>query len=369
MFQRKMIACISAFVFAFSIVTIGNVYAQIRVDLLGPDLPPVIDGNKQRSIEIQGRVIGVGETRYIRIQSLWANLRKFDPSPALERDQYGYFKHTFSIGGAEKCGWVCFRGEVGVSNVSVASEEHCTYVDCNPPRILIGKPEDGQIIKPGTPIQVEVRVEDDMLLANVARKPYKLADTKYTLKVDVDGSTSLSPEFLAWQLKEQTPVRKFSIPGLSPGRHAIRFTLTDPSGKSDEKTIFVKADGTPPSVRIISPVYDERITIQGGSMATITVTVEATDAGEIASGVEKVEFYMNGQGVGVVHAPSNGNRYTKTFGVPDEGQKTIMVKAFDKVGNHSQKSIQVFVAFEGKPKPTGQVPAPPKTLPTKPKTR
>lgn len=96
------------------------------------------------------------------------------------------------------------------------------------------------------------------------------------------------------------------------------------------------------------------------------LNAEATDE----SGIDRVEFYVNGQGVGVINTPSDGkNKYTKIVGISEEGEKTITVRAYDKMGNHSQSSIRIFVNFEGKPKAVGAPPSPSKTLPGPQKTK
>lgn len=360
MFQSRTILRILTFLIVFPVITIGSSHAQQTVNVTLQDTPTIIDGAKQNSLEVRGRVYG-SNPRKIVIQCAWSvgNTFRYDESPPLQRDQNGNIKHTFSIGG-NNCGFVQFKALVWVSDVVASSEWKGTYVDCDPPRILINKPGDGEFIKPRTPVRIEAKVEDD----TISRTFYILADTKFTLKIDVDGSTIQSYELPVNQLRQQ-PVRLFNIPGVNPGQHAIRLTLTDPSGKSDEKTIFVKADGTPPSVRITSPGDNDRITFGTGSVPSLRLTAEATDE----SGIERVEFYVNGQGVGLVNTPSDGNnKYTRIVGISEEGEKTIMVRAYDKMGNHSQSSTRIFVNFEGKPKAVGPPPSPSKPLPEPQKT-
>lgn len=94
----------------------------------------------------------------------------------------------------------------------------------------------------------------------------------------------------------------------------------------------------------------------------MTVRVEATDPGPIASGVDRIEFYRNGAGAAIVRSPSSPNNYIGTFGV-QEGLNRIMVKAVDKVGNESQASLEIAVVLEGKPMPMGPPRARKQTLP------
>jgi len=356
--ERRMIVYTLAFFLIFLIISIGNSHAQVRVQLV--DTPNVIDSSRQNTLEVKGTISGA-DPQSIVIFATWYG-KKTENSPQLQKDERGLFKHTFSLGG-ERCGLGRFEARVRVSNVVIASEPEYTFVDCELPKISIDKPADGQFIKPHAPVPIELKVEDDML-SIIRNLPSEIhSGRKYTLKVEVDGSPVQTQDIPVLALG-QAPVRKFNIPGLQPGQHAIRFSITDPSGKSDEKTIFVKADGTPPSIGILSPGNNDRITFRSGSVPSLTITAEPTDE----SGIDRVEFYVNGQGVGVANTPSSGNRYTKTVGISEEGQKTITVKAFDKMGNASQKSVTIFVNFEGKPKTVGPVPSPSKTVPGPQKT-
>lgn len=360
MMQRRMTFHIVTFILIILLLIIigGNSHAQVRVEL--GKTPSLIDPAVQNTVKVIGRVTGP-DPESIVIAAMWYG-KKPEYSPPLQKDENNLFRHTFALGG-ERCGLVRFEARVKVSNVVIASEPEWTYVDCDPPRIQVDKPGDGQLIKPFAQVPIELKVEDDMLSNSRNLPPQISSGSKYTLKVEVDGSPSSTQEIPVMVLGQQ-PVRKFNITGLRPGQHAIRFTITDPSGKSDEKTIFVKADGTPPSVGITSYGNNDRITFYSGSVPALTINAEATDE----SGIDRVEFYVNGQGVGVVNTPSGGNRYTKTVGISEEGQKTIMVKAYDKTGNSSQSSITIFVAFEGKPKTVGPVPSPSKTVPEPQKT-
>lgn len=357
--QRKMTLHTFTFFFIIvSLIIIGNSHAQVRVYLV--NTPNLIDFSRQNTLEVKGGISGA-DPESIVIRAAWRN--QVDHSPPLQRDDRGQFKHTFSLGG-DRCGPVRFEALVRVSNITIVSEPEYTFVDCQPPRIQVDNPIDGQLIKPYAPVPIELKVEDDML-SNSKYLPSSIVNSvrKYTLKVEVDGSPVQTHDISVLALG-QAPVRKFNIPGLKPGQHAIRFSITDPSDKSDEKTIFVKADGTPPSVSITSPGNNDRITFGSGSVPSLNIAAQATDE----SGIDRVEFYLDGKGVGVANTPSGGNRYTISMGISEEGQKTITVKAFDKMGNSSQRSVTIFVSFMDKPKTIGPVPSPSKTLPGPQKT-
>lgn len=256
-----------------------------------------------------------------------------------------------------------FRAAVEMSNITIWSDPKYTFVDCEPPRIQVRKPADGQLIRPYAPLTIELKVEDDMLSDwkhFPPTIPPSIATSKYTLKVEIDGSPFTTENMDASFIRVYGGMTLAS--GLGPGQHAIRLSITDPTGKSDEKTIFVKADGTPPSVSVSG--NNDRYAFYSGSVPSLTIYATATDE----SGIEKVEFYVDGKGVGVEKTPYSGNTYRKIVGISEEGQKTITVRAFDKMGNSSERSATVFVSFEGKPKTIGPVPSPSKTLPVPQKT-
>lgn len=317
------------------------------------DLPKVIDGNKQREIEIIGILEGRG-FKNLRLHAEWKNYNRTDTSPELKIENTN-FKHAFPLGGAQNCGIVTFYATGKNSGVDFNSEKKTTYIDCLAPRILIGKPTDGQFVKAGSLLPIEIRIEDDLI-----NEPSLYGLLGYTLNIDLNGQTVSSPQF-----SYGSPVLQkynISLPN-NPGRHGIRVKITDLTMKSDEKTIWVNADGTPPNVKITSPTANQTVSIPSGGMPVITVEVEASDAGDIASGIDKVEFYLNNAGVASVQNPSGANKYAGTFGVPEQGQKNIKVKAFDKVGNVSEANINVNIVFEGSTLPAGQIPKMPRSLP------
>lgn len=347
----------------FAVVLISVILALVAFDaqaakffLTGNDLPGFIDGTKQNSIEISGSAIGANFSD-IRITADWIDLHQKDVSPPLVLENINHFKHSFSIGG-QKCGYVVFSASARVSNVTFDSDQRQTFVDCYPPRVLVAKPVEGQMVKAGARMPVEVRVEDDSIVHSVARTRSIVCP----FRIEVDGETAESSELSF--VKLQQPL-KFNIGIPGEGRHGVRISINDPTGKSGEKTLWVNADGTPPAVRIVSPTNNQQVAATSGHLPSITVTVESTDLGTIASGISKVEFYLDGIGVAVARSSSGGNQYTATFGVT-EGQKVVKVKAFDKVDNVSEASVHITVAIAGKPAPKGPPPAAPRTMPLKP---
>lgn len=332
-----------------------------RLGLAGDEGPKVIDGARQRTIEILGIAEG-GNFNDVQLHAEWSASQKRDSSPAINVGGQENFSHTFPVGGSQNRGLVTFYATGKLKGVSFNSEKRFTYVDVDPPRVLIGKPVDGQIVGPGH-LLMEMRFEDDLFAAPAYKGTYGLQG--YSLSVDVNG-----------EKQENVPVFTPSHPLLhkqrvfippQEGRHGIRVRFSDLTGKSDEKTIWVNVDMTPPGVRILSPAAGQTITIPSGGLPVLTVEVEASDAGTVKSGMSKVEFYLDGEGVAVAEAPNDQNKYVGIFGVPSQGQKTIQVKAFDNVGNSAGASVSVNVVFSGATAPTGVVPTPSRTLPARPR--
>lgn len=322
-----------------------------RLGLAGAEGPRIIDGAKQRTIEIMGVAEG-GNFKELHLLAKWKDTGKIDRSPPLTGQT---FRHVFPIGGSHNCGWVSFSAAGTLSGVRFDSETRSHYVDCRAPRMLVGTPVEGQMVGAGGRVLAEVRFEDDALADSAVS-----GLLGYRLAVDVNGEPAFAPEFSALT----PPVLKFNvaIPD-RPGRHGIRFTFTDATDKRDEKTVWVHADGTPPELTILSPAADQSVTIPAGGIPSLTVEAEVVDVGDVASGVDRVEFHLDGVGVAVARSAHSANRYRGTFGVPQAGQKTLLVKAFDKVGNMSAASIRVAVTLQGKAAPAGPLPARPRTLP------
>jgi hypothetical protein len=320
--------------------------------LAHPELPEIVDGARQVPIVLRG--VARGDFKDIRITAKWVDRGQTETSPPLQRDGDLQFEHTFGTGG-QKCGRVSFSASAKIGKTTMETEKKGAWVDCAQPRVLIGSPVNGQAVKANTNMTLELRLEDDLM--NMTGYPYGLA--KHALTVEVDGVVVFSPS-----MTSTTPaVQKISVPIKEQGRHAVTVTFRDPTKKSDQRTVWVNADAAPPTVRIISPAPNERVSISTVPVPALTVSVEASDPGGVeASGIERVEFYRDGQGVASVNASSGDNRYVGVFGVP-EGRSTIKVIAFDKVGNKTEANTTVDVIFEGPTVPGGLPAAPKKKLP------
>jgi hypothetical protein len=331
--------------------------AEVNTDRLRLDnySGPVIDGARQKTFKVDGFASYTG-VRWdtVRIDARWAHSGSTDSS-SVWKNYDGVFSHVFPVGDAQRCGMVVFEAHGTVRDLKYESNQEHVWVDCQAPRVLIGKPGEGQMVKAGSNVELELRIEDDL----IAAKRWSFGLAGYDLKIDLDGQSVFSGK-----LNVASPVvQKWNISVKDPGRRGIRVKIQDKAMKSDEKTIWINADGTAPQVRIISPADGQTVTIPPGPVSAITVEVEATDPGEIASGIDRVEFMLNGQGVAVARSSSAGNKYVGTFGVNQQGRNTLRVNVFDKVGNAAGVSMTFNAVLSGSTGPSDAPPKPSRTLP------
>ncbi|MBM3248624.1 MAG: hypothetical protein FJZ10_04305 [Candidatus Omnitrophica bacterium] len=331
--------------------------AEVNTDRLRLDSysSPILDGERQKTFKVDGFASYTGVSwDTVRIDARWAHSGRTDSSPVWTKFNGG-FSHVFPVGDAQRCGLVVFEAHGTVRGLKYESNSEWAWVDCQAPRVLIGKPVEGQMVKAGSNVELELRIEDDLLAA----KRWSFGLGGYDLKIDLDGQPVFSGK-----LNVASPVlQKWNVLVKEPGRRGIRVKIQDKVMKSDEKTVWINVDGTAPQVRVISPTGGQAVTIPSGAMPVVTVEVEATDPGEISSGIDKVEFYLNGQGVAAARTPSEDNKYVGRFGVSRQGAHAIRVKALDKVGNAAEITVNINVVFAGSTAPAGKPPKPSRTLP------
>ena len=173
----------------------------------------------------------------------------------------------------------------------------------------------------------------------------KKEDLKITIKYSPDNGVS-------WKLIvediENDGEYKWDISRLEDGKnYIIQVIAKDKSGnigKSFSKNFII--DNTNPTISIEKPkqgrvyIFDREIMPVIGNKAVIigkiTITVDTSDE---TSGIEKVEFYIDG-----VYKASDGSPPYKW--VWDESVflgHTIKVISYDKAGNKISKEVKVFV--------------------------
>lgn len=128
-------------------------------------------------------------------------------------------------------------------------------------------------------------------------------------------------------------------------------------------TPLIRTDSSPPNIKILSPKNNEKIKMPI-IPATITVIAKVDDAGSPASGIDRVEFWFNGRKVIEKKKPSKGSRYSVKIGAIKEGWNKIMVKAYDRAGNHRSVGIRFYIEHVvKKPVIKKQTPIAPKVKP------
>jgi Zn-dependent alcohol dehydrogenase len=101
------------------------------------------------------------------------------------------------------------------------------------------------------------------------------------------------------------------------------------SNVGTSNTVAVSVDNTQPNVTIISPLSGAKV------KGSVTISVSASDA----SGIQRVEFYIDGKlKASDYTAPYTYRWNTKTV---KAGTHTILVMAYDNAGNMKQTSITV----------------------------
>jgi hypothetical protein len=108
---------------------------------------------------------------------------------------------------------------------------------------------------------------------------------------------------------------------------------TDTTGNQTQsaKISFTVADKTPPTVSITNPLNGSSV----ARNATVTIAASAQDA----SGVKKVEFYVNGS----LSCTTTAAPYTCNWTVPHKAgaSYTLLAKAYDPAGNIGTASVVV----------------------------
>ncbi len=116
---------------------------------------------------------------------------------------------------------------------------------------------------------------------------------------------------------------------LSDGPHTLVATARDAAGNSASATLTVTADGTAPTVSILTPAANTTLT-----QNPVTVTVAASDA---LSGVDRIVVSAVSGGVTTVIGTVSGSQGSVTW-VPSSGAYTLKAVSYDKAGNASPEA-------------------------------
>ncbi|AFH38299.1 Ig-like domain-containing protein [Thermus thermophilus] len=172
-------------------------------------------------------------------------------------------------------------------------------------------------------LEVRVRVQD----AHSGLKSVKLFAENTLLEEKPGGSG----EEYAFKVNRDT---------LPKGAVALRVVAEDLAGNTQEATVPVEVDRTPPTVVWKAPA--DGAVVSG----TVTLEVEATDN----VGVAKVEFFAGSTKLGeATSAPFTFNWNTTVY--PD-GPVTLKARAVDAAGNAAEATLTVTVANQDKTPPT-----------------
>jgi len=121
----------------------------------------------------------------------------------------------------------------------------------------------------------------------------------------------------------------YTFEGLSQGAHVLHLKVTDKCGNTFETSVTFTVDAVRPTIDITSPA-------EGYHNGTGSVTVKWT-ASDAMSGID---YYL---------VSADGKTWTKvnvtsfTLAGLDEGEYTVLVRAYDKAGNYNETSVGIVV--------------------------
>ncbi|MDX1600417.1 MAG: penicillin-binding protein [Anaerolineales bacterium] len=120
--------------------------------------------------------------------------------------------------------------------------------------------------------------------------------------------------------------------GLS-GLYTLQLLVVDSADQVRTASVPVKVDGEPPSVEVLLPLPDERVSI--GEQQSVMVEVRAQDD----VGVERVEFYLDALQVAVDRRPP----YFVEIDIADLGRHSFHAVAVDQAGRRTESEVVEFL--------------------------
>jgi Bacterial Ig domain/Fibronectin type III domain len=207
--------------------------------------------------------------------------------------------------------------------------------DTTPPTIVLNAPADNTIVTSGASVSASAGASDNV---GVTKVEFYIGNT-------LKATDTASPYDAS-----------LATAGLAPGTYSIKATAYDAAGNSTSsalRNIIIQAapDTTAPSVSISSPTAN---TVLTGSANTVVAS--ATDA----TGVTKVEFYIDNQIIGVADTSSpysailDSTKYTN-------GTHALTAKGYDaanNIGTSATITISVNNAVADTTPPTVTISAP-----------
>ncbi len=186
------------------------------------------------------------------------------------------------------------------------------FVDNTAPAVSIKEPVSGNIYS-GT-ADISVNVTDNRELANV----YVKVDNTEWLVMTYNSTD------LLWKYDLNTAT-------LSDGQHTLMFLALDKASNPTTTSTTLFVDNTPPTLTIQTP--------QSGTTVgmTLSVEIQANDA----SGISRIEFYLQDVLVYIVHdTPYEWLWDTTQY---PNGECTVTVKAYDLIGHITSSETTVTV--------------------------
>ncbi|HEC76233.1 MAG TPA: hypothetical protein ENI33_03095, partial [Thermoplasmatales archaeon] len=324
--------------FIYAVDTSGNsnvsdVYQFEITDLSPPEINN-IDSNPL--IQDIGKYVNISciVTDNVEVEDVFLNISYPDGSYSnfsIKQNHTGdtyYCSKSYNIMGTYEF-FIYAVDTSGNSNVSDVYQFEIT--DLSPPDVDVIYPTGNESLRNGVLIQWNATDNSNTILITIKYSPNNGATWhKIVENTENDG------EYM------------WNTSGLEDGKnYLIEISAIDTAGNigkgySNKFTV----DNTKPSIEITKPVigklymFDREILPIIGSKAVIigkiTIEVEANDA---TSGMEKVEFYIDGK----YNAEDTSSPYRWVWDERSFGKHTIKVIAYDKAGNKINKEIEVFI--------------------------
>jgi len=204
----------------------------------------------------------------------------------------------------------------GYSAVVTVTVQSANIMDNTPPTVSIGYPVTGSTLTQNTTIVANAF--DNIGIANV----------EFYIDGLYKGNDATEPYEFLWQIDTLSPGSSHSV-------FAIAYDGAANSGTSAVVTVTVQPeDNIPPTVLILYPLAGNIFT----AGAIVSITVDAQDN----TGIDKVEFYIDGQLLSTdTSAPYQYDWDTTGYG--DGLSHSIYVKAYDLAGNTASQLTTVIV--------------------------